>query len=57
MFRTKPISSNVVATPKPSKLDVLINVVAIITTHNQQLEQKVLKERESIKAKGVEDWQ
>jgi hypothetical protein len=39
MFRTKPISSTSVA-PKLSKLDnVLVNVVAIVTIHNQQPKQ------------------
>ncbi len=53
----KPISSNV-KTPKPYKLDnVPVNVVAIVITHNLQPKQHVLKEKESIKAKGAKDWQ
>jgi hypothetical protein len=36
MFKTKLVSSNVMITPKPPKTDsVPINVVAIVTTHNQ----------------------
>ncbi len=58
MFRTKHVSSNATTTPKPPKTNnVLVNVIAIVTTHSQQLEQKVFKERELVKAKGVEDWQ
>jgi hypothetical protein len=39
MFRTKPISFTSVA-PKLSKLDnVLVNVIAIVTTHSQQPKQ------------------
>ncbi len=34
-----------------------INVVAIVTTRNQQLKQHVFKERELVKGKGVEDRQ
>jgi hypothetical protein len=35
MFKTKPISSNVMKTPKLPKIDnVPINVVVVITTHN-----------------------
>jgi hypothetical protein len=35
MFKTKPISSNVMTTPKPPKIDnVLVNVVAVVTTRN-----------------------
>jgi hypothetical protein len=37
-FKTKPISYNVMTTPKPLKTDnVPINVITIVTTHNQQL--------------------
>jgi hypothetical protein len=32
-------------------------VVAIVITHNLQPKQHVLKEKESIKAKGAKDWQ
>jgi hypothetical protein len=40
MFRIKLINSNVTTSPKPPKHDnVLINVVAIVTTCNQQLKQ------------------
>jgi len=42
MFRTKLVSSNAMITPKPPKTNnVLINVVVVITTHIQQLEQRV----------------
>jgi hypothetical protein len=55
MFRTQPISY-INAAPKLLKLDnVLVNVVAIVTSHNQQPKQQVLKERELIKAKGEKD--
>jgi hypothetical protein len=58
MLRTKPISSNVAAMPKPSKLDnVPINVVVVITIRSQQSEQKMLKERKLIKIKRAKDWQ
>ncbi len=56
-LKTKHVNSNVATTPKPPKLDnVSVNVVTAITTHSQQLEQQVLKEREPIKAKRTEDW-
>ncbi len=56
MFKTKLVTSNATTTPKPPKIDkVPINVIAIVTTCNQQLEQHVFKEKETIKAKGVED--
>jgi len=56
MFKTKPISSNV-TTPKLPKLgNVPVNMIVAIITHNQQ-PKHVLKERESVKAKGTEDWQ
>jgi hypothetical protein len=55
MFRTKLISSTSVAL-KLSKLEnVLVNVVAIVTIHSQQLKEQVLKKRELIKAKGEKD--
>ncbi len=58
MFRTKPISSNAMTSPKlPITDNVSINVIAIITTRNQQLEQQVFKERESVKAKWAKEWQ
>ncbi len=55
MFKTEPVNSNVTTTPKPD--NVPINVVVVVTTRSQQPKQQVLKERESIKAKGVEEWQ
>jgi hypothetical protein len=58
MFTSKPISYNVMTTPKlPKTNNVPVNVVAIVTIRSQQLKQQMFKERESIKAKGVEDWQ
>ncbi len=58
MFKTKHVSYNAIITPKPSKIDnVLVNVVADVTTRSQQLEQHVFKERELVKTKGVEEWQ
>jgi hypothetical protein len=36
---------------------MLVNVVVAVTTHSQQPEQHVFKERELITAKGVKDWQ
>ncbi len=57
MLITKLISSNATITFKPSKINnVPVNVVGIVTTRSQQLEQQVFKEREPIKAKKVEDW-
>jgi hypothetical protein len=45
-------------TSKPLKINnVRINVVAAITTRSQWLTHQMFKERESVKAKGVEDWQ
>ncbi len=58
MFKIKLVNFNATTAPKPSKTNnVLINVVASITSHNQQSKQHVFKERESIKAKGAEKWQ
>jgi hypothetical protein len=55
MFRTKPIIS-IIITFKPPKLNnVPINVVVVVIISSQQPKQ-VLKERELVKAKGVEDW-
>jgi hypothetical protein len=56
MFRTKPISSNAMTTPKPPKTNnVPINeVVVVVTTQSQQSEQQVFKERELVKTKWVE---
>jgi hypothetical protein len=55
MFRTKIIS--IIITFKSPKLNnVLINVVVVVIILSQQPKQ-VLKERELVKAKGVEDWQ
>jgi hypothetical protein len=57
MFQTKPFSF-ITITFKPPKLNnVPINVVVVIIICNQQPKQQVLKERELVKAKGVEDWQ
>jgi hypothetical protein len=57
-FRTKLVNSNVATRPKPPKLDnVLVNAVTTITTHGQQLEQQVSKERKPVEAKRAEDWQ
>jgi hypothetical protein len=56
MFRTKLVSYNIITSLKSPKLDnVLVNVVVVVTTYSQQLEQHVLKERKFVKAKGVED--
>jgi hypothetical protein len=56
MFKTKHVTSNATTTPKPPKLgNVLVNMVDVATTHSQQSEQQVLKERELVKDKGVED--
>jgi len=42
-------------TLKPPKIDnVLVNIVVVITTCNQQLKQ-LFEEKESVKAKGIED--
>jgi hypothetical protein len=57
MFRTKPVCSNAMITPKlPKTNNVLINVVIVITTHIQQLEQHVFKERQLVKTKRIEKW-
>jgi hypothetical protein len=56
MFRTKLVNSNATTTPKLLQLDIVpINVVVVVTIHNQQLKQQVLKEREMFKAKGFKD--
>jgi len=58
MCRTKHVSFNVITTPKPFKPNnVLVNVLVVVTTRSQKPKQQVLKERELVKAKGVEDWQ
>ncbi len=58
MFKSKLVSSNATTTSKLPRIDnVLINVVVVVTTRNQQLEQQVFKERELVKAKKVEEWQ
>jgi hypothetical protein len=58
MFRTKHVSYNATIALKAPKIDnVPINVVAIVTTRIQQSENKVFKEREPVKTKGVEEWQ
>ncbi len=36
---------------------MVVNVVVVIITCSQQSKQQMFKERESIEAKGVEDWQ
>jgi hypothetical protein len=49
---------NAMTTPNLLKTNnVLVNVLGVITTHNQQLEQQVFKEKELVKAKGAEEWQ
>ncbi len=54
MFKIKFVNFNATIAPKLLKLDnVPINVVAIATTHSQQL----LKEKEPVKVKGTKDWQ
>jgi hypothetical protein len=56
MFRTKLVNSNATIALKPPKLDNLrVNVVVVVTIHNQQPEQQMLKKMEPVKAKGVED--
>jgi hypothetical protein len=58
MFKIKPVSSNAMTTPKsPKTNNVPINVVVVVTTHNQQSGQQVFKERESVKIKGAKEWQ
>ncbi len=58
MFRTKLVNFNATTASKlPKTNNMLVNVVVVITTCNQQSEQQVFKEREPVKAKGVEDWQ
>jgi hypothetical protein len=55
MFRIKHVSFDATIVPKPPKINnVPINAIDAITTHNQQLKH-VFKEREQVKAKGVED--
>ncbi len=36
---------------------MLVNVVVVVTTYNEQSKQQIFKERELVKAKGAEDWQ
>jgi prephenate dehydrogenase len=58
MFGTRHVNLCVTLPPKPLKLNnVLVNVVVVVTTHSQQLEQHVLKDRKLVKAKGAKDWQ
>jgi hypothetical protein len=58
MFIIKLVSSNATTTHKSSKIDnLLVDVVAIITTHSQQSKQHVFKERELVKIKGAKEWQ
>jgi hypothetical protein len=48
---------NATITPKPSKTNnVLVDVIVVVTTHSQQLEQQMSMEREPIKTKGPEEW-
>ncbi len=46
---------NVCLNPKPD--NVLVNVVVVITTHSQVLEQQALREHEPMKAKSTTNWQ
>jgi hypothetical protein len=56
MFRTKHVSYNATITFKAPKTDnVPINVIAIVTTHIQESEHKVFKERELVKTKGLKN--
>jgi hypothetical protein len=57
MFKTKLVSSNA-TTSKPRKThNVLVNVVVVVTSQSQQLEQHVFKEKELVKTKRTKDWQ
>ncbi len=40
----------------PKKDNVAINMVLVITTHNQILENVVFKEKEPLKNKSLVDW-
>ncbi len=55
MFQTKPniIAAIVAKNRKPN--NVLVNVVAAITTHNQTPKQQVFREGEQVKAKATID--
>ncbi len=55
MFRTKLVSFNATTSEPPKTNNVPIDVI-VVTPRCQWLEQQVFKERESVKAKGVEDW-
>jgi hypothetical protein len=55
MFWTKPTITTTIVVYKFD--NVLVNVVATIMIHSQVLEQLVVKERESVKAKTTNNWQ
>ncbi len=58
MFRIKPINFNAAIVFKPPKTDNMpVNVVVVVTTHNQQSKQQMFKGREPIKTKGAKYWQ
>jgi outer membrane cobalamin receptor len=58
MFKTKHVSSNATTSLKLFKMDnVPINVIVVVTTRSQQSKQRVFKEKELAKTKGVEQWQ
>jgi hypothetical protein len=56
MFQIKP-TINVIVLAKNLKSDnVPINVIVVVTTHNQVPKQHVLKEQKLVKAKVIADW-
>jgi hypothetical protein len=57
MFRTECVNSSTITLKHPKPDNVLINAIAIVTTHSQQPKQHVLKGQEPIKAKGTIDQQ
>ncbi len=58
MFQTsKPTILAIVITKKPKPNHVLVNVVDVIMTCSQVLEQQVYGELELVKAKAIANWQ
>jgi hypothetical protein len=56
MFRTKPTTIATVVTKNLKSNHVPINVVDVVMTHSQVLEQQALKECEPMKAKTIANW-
>ncbi len=55
MFQTKSNTTTIVIAKNPKLDNVQVNVVIVVMTRSQALEQQVLKERELVKAKTTTD--